>query len=69
MHLREGKGLWGAWQVDYIGPFKRRGGKYFVLVGVEITSGLVQVEAFNRATGENTVKALREWFGTFPKPQ
>ena len=69
LHLREGKGLWDAWQVDFIGPFKRSGGKHFVLVWGEITSGLVQVEAFNRATGENTVKALHEWFGTFPKPQ
>uniref|UniRef100_A0A8C5TKU6 Integrase catalytic domain-containing protein n=1 Tax=Malurus cyaneus samueli TaxID=2593467 RepID=A0A8C5TKU6_9PASS len=43
--------------------------KHFVLVGVEITSGLVQADAFKRATGENTVKALQEWFGIFPKPQ
>ena len=39
-----------------------------MLVGVEIVSGLVQAEAFVRATGENTVKALKGWFGTFPKP-
>ncbi|MCQ4078520.1 transposase family protein, partial [Klebsiella pneumoniae] len=45
------------------------GGKHFVLVGLEIISGPVQAEAFNRATGESTVKALRQWFGTFPKPQ
>ncbi|RMB96167.1 hypothetical protein DUI87_27228 [Hirundo rustica rustica] len=69
LHLREGKGLWDAWQVDYIGPFKKSGGKHFVLVGVEITSGLVQANAFQRATGDNTVKALQDWFGTFPKPQ
>ncbi|TRZ09556.1 hypothetical protein HGM15179_017555, partial [Zosterops borbonicus] len=69
LHLRTGKGLWDAWQVDYFGPFKQSGGKHFVLVGVEITSGLVQAEAFKRATGENTIKALQIWFGTFPKPQ
>ncbi|MCQ4187517.1 hypothetical protein FK515_28425, partial [Klebsiella pneumoniae] len=49
LHLREGKGLWDAWQVDYIGPFQKSGGKHFVLVGVEIISGPVQAEAFNRA--------------------
>lgn len=40
-----------------------------MLVGVEIVSGLVQTDAFKRATGDNTVKALQGWFGTFPKPQ
>ncbi|KAF4803663.1 hypothetical protein TURU_014241 [Turdus rufiventris] len=56
-------------RVDYISPFRKSGGKHFVLVGVEIISGLVQAEAFKRTTGDNTVKALQEWFGTFPKPQ
>ena len=69
LHLREGKGLWEAWQVDYIGPFRKSEGKCYVLVGVEIVSGLAQAKACAKATGENTVKALKEWFGTFPKPQ
>jgi len=38
-------------------------------VGVEIVSGLVQAKACAKVTGENTVKALKEWFGIFPKPQ
>lgn len=38
-------------------------------MGVEIVSGLVQARACAKATGENTVKALKEWFGTFPKLQ
>jgi len=61
--------LWEAWQVDYIGPFRKSEGKCYILVGVEIVSGLVQAKACAKATGENTVKALKEWFGTFPKPQ
>lgn len=40
-----------------------------MLVGVEIVSGLVEADAFQRAPGDNMVKALQEWFGTFPKPQ
>lgn len=40
-----------------------------MLVGVEIVSGLVQADALKRATGDNAVKALQGWFGTFPKPQ
>ncbi|KAF4804444.1 hypothetical protein TURU_007906 [Turdus rufiventris] len=69
LHLRNDKSLWDVWQIDYIGPFRKSSDKNFVLVGVEIISGLVQVEVFKRATGDNTVKALQEWFGTFPKPQ
>ncbi|KAF4804604.1 hypothetical protein TURU_006383 [Turdus rufiventris] len=69
LHLRNDKGLWDVWQVDYIGPFRKSSDKKFILVGVEIIAGLVQAEAFKRATGDNTVKALQEWFGTFPKPQ
>lgn len=52
LHLREGKGLWEAWQVDYIGPFRKSEGKHYVLVGVEIVSGLVQAKAVARVTGE-----------------
>lgn len=59
LHFRKGKGLWDAWQVDYIGPFKKSGVKHFVLVGVEIVSGMVQADAFKRATEDNTVKALQ----------
>ena len=67
--MREGKGLWEAWQIDYIGPFRRSEGKYYILVGVGIVSGLVQAKACAKATGESTIKALKEWFGIFPKPQ
>lgn len=52
-----------------MGPFKKSGGKHFVLVGVEIISGLVQANAFKRATEDKTVKALQGWFKTFPRPQ
>lgn len=40
-----------------------------VLVGVEIIPGLTQARAFAQTIGENTVKALKERFGIFPKPQ
>ncbi|KAK4829695.1 hypothetical protein QYF61_006070 [Mycteria americana] len=69
LHLRDGKGLWETWQVDYIGPFRKSEGKQYVLVGVEVVSGLVQAEAVARATGENTVKGLKFWFSVLPKPQ
>lgn len=69
LHLRDGKGLWETWQVDYIGPFKKSEGKQYILVGVEVVSGLVQAEAVARATGENTVKVLKRWFSYLPKPK
>lgn len=40
-----------------------------MLVGVEVTSGLVQAEAVARATGENTVKGLKLRFSFLPKPK
>lgn len=68
LHLREAKGLWEAWQIDYIGPFQRSQGKYYVLVRVEIVSRLVKAKACAKVTEENTIKALKEWFGIVPKP-
>lgn len=59
----------GARLVDYTGPFKRSEGKQHVLVGVEIILGLSQARAFAQATRENTIKALKEWFGIFPNPR
>jgi len=38
-------------------------------VGVKIESCLAQVKTCAKATGNNTAKALKEWFETFPKPQ
>jgi len=38
-------------------------------VGVEIVSGLAQAKACAKVTWENTVKALKERFWTFPKAQ
>lgn len=64
-----GKGLWETWQIDYIGPFKRSEGKRYVLIGVEVVSGLVQAGAVSRATGENTVEKLKLWFCFLPKPK
>ncbi|KAM9590605.1 uncharacterized protein ACIBXB_005796 isoform 2-T2 [Morphnus guianensis] len=52
LHLRTNKGLWQTWQIDYIGPFRVSEGKRYVLVGVEVVSGLTQAEAVSRATGE-----------------
>lgn len=68
LHLREGKHMWETWQIDYIGPFRRSENKQYVLVGVEVVSGLLQAESFPRATGENTIKALKKWFSILPKP-
>ncbi|XP_032530464.1 uncharacterized protein LOC116780089 [Chiroxiphia lanceolata] len=33
LHLRDNKGLWDTWQVDYIGPFRISYGKQYILVG------------------------------------
>lgn len=55
LHLWQGKGLWDTWQVDYIGPFRKSEGKQYVLVGVEIISGLTLAMSFARATGENAI--------------
>ena len=40
LHLRDNKGLRDTWQVDYIVAFWVSEGKRYVLVGVEIVSGL-----------------------------
>jgi len=60
--------MWETWQIDYIGPFCKSESKQYVLVGVEVVSGLLQAESFPRATGENTIKALKKWFSILPKP-
>lgn len=69
LHLRDNKGLWDTWQVDYIGHFQVSKGKLYVLVGVEIVLGLTQAEAVSRATGESMVKGLKQWFSCLPKPK
>lgn len=69
LHLRNNKGLWETWQVDYIGPFRKSEGKQYVLVGGEVVSGLTQAEEVARVTGENMVKVLQMWFSHFPDPQ
>lgn len=69
LHIRDRKTLWHSWQIDYIGPLRPSGGKKYVLVGVEIISGLTMATDFASATGENTVKGLKEWFSTLPLPE
>lgn len=59
LHPGDNKGIWDAWQVDYIGPFWVSEGKCNVLVGVEIVLGLTQAEVVSWATGESTVKGLK----------
>lgn len=61
--------MWHSWQIDYIGSLRPSGGKKYVLVGVEIISGLTVATDFTSATGENTVKGLKEWFSTLPLPE
>lgn len=69
LHLREGKGLWDVWQVDYIGPFKSPNRKTYLLVGIEIIYGLTQDATVSKATGENIIKNLQLWFSCLPKPK
>lgn len=69
LHIRDRKTLWHSWQIDYIGPLRSSGGKKYVLVGVEVISGLTMAAAFASATGENTVKGLKGWFSTLPLPE
>ncbi|NAW49656.1 transposase family protein, partial [Salmonella sp. gx-f5] len=60
---------WHSWQIDYISPLRSSGGKKYVLVGVEVISGLTMAAAFASATGENIVKGLKGWFSTLPLPE
>ena len=60
--------MWETWQIDYIGPFCKSESKQYVLVGVEVVSGLLQAESFPRATGENTIKALKNGLAFFQNP-
>ena len=68
-HVRQGKALWSTWQVDYTGPLKLSHGKKIHLVGVEVVSGLTMATACSAATGEQTVRVLREWFSVLPIPE
>lgn len=52
--------------MDYTGPFLKSEGEQYVLVGVEIMSGLTQAEAVARAAGHSTVKGLKLWFNFLP---
>ncbi|KAK4819789.1 hypothetical protein QYF61_011389 [Mycteria americana] len=69
LHIRDRKTLWHSWQIDYIGPLRPSGGNKYVLVGVEIISGLTMAAAFSSTTGENTMKGLKGWFSTLPLPE
>ncbi|XP_064008637.1 uncharacterized protein LOC135180213 [Pogoniulus pusillus] len=68
-HIREDKKLWSTWQIDYVGPFKPSHGKKYILVGVEVVSGLVMATATNAATGTQTIEALKQWFSFLPMPE
>lgn len=39
-HIRQRKALWSTWQAGYIGPLKSSHGKRYILVRVEVVSGL-----------------------------
>lgn len=65
-HTRDRKGLRDTRQADDIGPFRKSQGKQHV--SAEVRSGLVQAEAFSRATSANTLEALKMWFCFSPKP-
>lgn len=69
LHTWDEKGLRDTWEVDYIGPFRVSEGKQYILVGVEVISGLTEAEAFRRAMGVNTVKVLKLWFSCLLKPK
>ncbi|GAB0208371.1 pol-like protein ENS-3 [Grus japonensis] len=69
LHIRDKKTLWHTWQIDYIGPLRPSGGKKYILVGVEVISGITMATAVTAATGENTVHSLKEWFSTLPLPE
>jgi len=47
----------------------RSGGKNFILVGVEVVSGITMATAVLAATGDNTVYSLKEWFSTLLLPE
>ena len=50
-HIEQGKALWSTWQIDYVGPFKPSHGKRYILVGVEVVSGLTMATVVSTATG------------------
>lgn len=59
--IKQGKALQSTWQTNYIGALKPCNGKKYILLGVEIVSGLSMARAVRAATRDQTVKALQEW--------
>ena len=68
-HTKQGKALWSTWQIDYVFPLKPSHGKRYILVGVEVVSGLTMATAVSTATGDQTVRALQKWFSILPIPE
>ena len=57
-HIRQGKALWSTWQADYSGPLRPSSGRKYILVGVEVASGLSVATAVGTATADQTVQVL-----------
>lgn len=55
LHMRAGKTLWQTWQINYIGPLRTSNQHRYILVGVEVVSGLTQATATTAASGEWTI--------------
>lgn len=69
LHIRDKKMLWHTWQIGYIGPLRPSRGKRYILVGVELISGITTAKAVTAVTGENTVHSLKKWFSVLPLPE
>jgi len=69
LHIWDKRTLWHSWQIDYIGYLRPSGKRKYILVGVEIISGLTMATSAESATGENTVKAPKGWFSMVPLPE
>ncbi|KAK4819772.1 hypothetical protein QYF61_011372 [Mycteria americana] len=66
-HSRQGKALWSTWQVDYVEPLKPSHGKKFILVGVEVVSGLSVATAVGAVTRDQMVcECTNKFCNIFP---
>lgn len=68
-HICHNKNLWNSWQVDYVGPCKLSHGKKYVLVGIEVVSGLTMATVTRIALGTLTMEVLEHWFSILPMPE
>lgn len=54
-NIKQGKAFWTTWQDYYVGPLKPSHGKKYILVWVEVVSGLLMAAAVCTATGNQTI--------------